>query len=143
MLQNAIEAYESGFRADMRDYYPGVNAVTLRILRGSKEDLDAALRLAPVVSFAVDAAPKPKNDSERYWQIATKLELAGAAREWDSAAQHGTTLLGVPAQDWMRETTIKNLRLQRKAFRADQTAVKAFDDLIASLTPAKRQATSS
>jgi hypothetical protein len=34
MLQRAIETYEEGFRTDL----PGVNAVTLRLLRGTDED---------------------------------------------------------------------------------------------------------
>jgi tetratricopeptide (TPR) repeat protein len=43
-LQRAIEMYEQGFRLDPRDYYPGVNTVTLRLRRGSAEDLKALER---------------------------------------------------------------------------------------------------
>ncbi len=46
-LTAAIKAYEAGFRADPRDYYPGVNAVTLRILRNLPEDEGALADLLP------------------------------------------------------------------------------------------------
>jgi hypothetical protein len=57
-LELALRAYEAGLRADPGDYYPGVNAVALRRLRGqvlqpNEEDLDRARELLPVVRFAV------------------------------------------------------------------------------------------
>jgi hypothetical protein len=123
MLQAAIEAYEQGFRKDLRDYYPGVNGVTLRLLRGSKQDREALRTLIPVVRFSVDAAPAPKNDQEKYWQAATKLELATAACDWAQARPRLKNLLEVPAEPWMFETTIDNLKRQQKAFAKDQSAV--------------------
>ena len=122
-LKNAIETYEQGFRTDQRDYYPGVNAVTLRLRRASKEDQARINELVPVVRFAVECAPAPKDDMERYWQVATKLELATAARDWPAAKDHLLTLLGIPAQRWMRETTAKNLEIQQRALEEDADAV--------------------
>ena len=86
-LQSAIENYEQGFCSDIRDYYPGVNAITLRLLRGSANDNARLAELLPVVRFAVATALAPKNDEERYWQTATQLELATAARDWKEAEQ--------------------------------------------------------
>lgn len=123
MLQKAIETYEQGFRTDLRDYYPGVNAVTLRLVRWADEDKDVLQSFLPVVRYSVEAAPSPKNDEERYWQTATKLELATAAKDWRSAEKHLLALLAIPAADWMRETTIKNLKLQQRAFAAEAIAV--------------------
>ena len=133
-LGAAIDAYESGMRADMRDYYPGVNAVTLRLRRGTLEDLDRARDLARVVRFAVDVAPAPRTDDERYWQNATLLELASASNDWDAAQAQLTKLLGLPGVlPWMRETTTKNLAIQRAAFRKDAVAVEKIDGFIAAL----------
>lgn len=130
-LGAAIEAYEAGMRADLRDYYPGVNAVTLRLRRGTPEDLERVRELAPVVRFAVEAARAPRNDEERYWQTATRLELASAARDWPRARQELTSLLGVAgAKPWMHETTAKNLAIQREAFRDDAVASQALGELI-------------
>jgi len=49
-LQEAIAAYEAGFAADPRDYYPGVNAVTLRAIRDEPEDRERLARLMPACS---------------------------------------------------------------------------------------------
>jgi len=51
-LDEAIEAYTKGFESDPRDYYPGVNAITLLIEKGDPDSLKEADRLAPLVSFA-------------------------------------------------------------------------------------------
>lgn len=122
-LKSAIEAYERGFRTDPRDYYPGVNAVTLRLNRAAEEDKARINELLPVVRFAVECAPAPKDDMERYWQVATSLELATAARDWPAAKDHLLTLLGIPVQPWMHETTAKNLSIQQRAFHEDSDAV--------------------
>jgi hypothetical protein len=133
MLQRAIDAYEQGLRADLRDYYPGVNAVTLRLLRGTGEDHVELQTLIPVVRFSVSAAPAPKNNEERYWQTATKLELATAGGDWTAARRHLIDLLGIPVADWFRETTLANLERQQKAFRGDANAVSQIQKIAAAL----------
>lgn len=134
-LARAIETYERGVREDPRDYYPGVNAVTLRILRGTPEDLAHLASLVPVVRFAVERAPQPKDETERYWQTATRLELAGADRDWKALGGLVPDLLGIEAYDWMRDTTIGNLQLQRAAFADDPAAVEALDSAMTALRP--------
>lgn len=133
MLQAAIETYEKGLRADLRDYYPGVNAVTLRLLRGTDEDRAALRSLIPVARYSVSSAPTPKNDVERYWQTATKLELATADKDWKAAREHHIALLEIQVEDWMHETTKANLVRQQAAFADDPTAVeeirKIADDI--------------
>jgi tetratricopeptide (TPR) repeat protein len=139
-LQAAIDAYERGLLADPRDYYPGVNAVTLRHLRGTPEDEARLAKIIPVVRFAVERARPPedpaKRDSERYWLEATSLELACVARDWAAADGHLRTLLGMHTEAWMRETTAKNLRLQSRAPGAEpDTAprLRAYADALAPL----------
>jgi MAP3K TRAFs-binding domain len=133
MLQAAIETYEKGLRADLRDYYPGVNAVTLRLLRGTDKDRAALRSLIPVARYSVSCAPTPKNDVERYWQTATKLELATADKDWKAAHEHHIALLEIQVEDWMHETTKENLGRQQAAFADDPTAVeeirKIADDI--------------
>ena len=123
MLQRAIDTYEQGFRSDLRDYYPGVNAVTLRLLRGHDEDHAVLASLTRVVRYSVACAPAPKNNDERYWQTATKLELATAEKDWKAARAHLIELLGVQIESWLRETTASNLERQKSAFAGDATAV--------------------
>ena len=133
MLSRAIETYENGVRADMRDYYPGVNAVTLRLMRAEPADLEALEQLVPVVRMAVGNAPPAGSEEERYWQAATKLELASAAKDWEAANDHLVTALGLDVHDWMHDTTVKNLQIHRRAFQGDAAAVQQIDRLIAGL----------
>ena len=88
MFERLLVAYEQGFRTDLRDYYPGVNGVTLRLFRGTEDDYTTLKALMPVVRYSVASAPAPKNTEERYWQTATKLELAMADRDWKAAHEH-------------------------------------------------------
>lgn len=131
----AIDAYETGFRLDPRDYYPGVNAVTLRSARGTPEDRLAVEALLPVVRFAVDRAPPPSRDDEKYWQRATKLELACLAGDWSAARTHQDALVTIQVKPWMRETTIATLQRLRNARTGDAEAQHALAQIIEALTP--------
>lgn len=135
LLQTAIEAYEQGLRADLRDSYPGVNAVTLRLLRGLPEDRERLRTLVPVVRFAVDAAPAPKNTEERWWQTATRLELATADRDWDAARSHLQALRALipQVQSWMVDTTRGNLERQKQVFARQGEPAREMDEVIAGL----------
>jgi hypothetical protein len=133
MLQRAIETYEEGFRVDLRDYYPGVNAVTLRLLRGTEEDAATLKSLTPVVRYSVSVAPAPKNNDERYWQTATKLELATADRDWAAASRHLTDLLGIEVAGWLRDTTKENLKRQQRAFGSEPVASGEIGKIVAAL----------
>jgi hypothetical protein len=132
-LSAAIKAYEDGFKADPRDYYPGVNAVTLRILRNASEDEAALAMILPIVRFSVNRAPTPTNKDDAYWQGATRLELAAAARDWSAAqfALEGVLNLTVDAR--MRETTAANLRRQAEARAAEPDAQRELAGYIGAL----------
>ena len=100
----AIETYLAGFDADPREYYPGVNALTLMFFSNNSDDRFD--KYYPLVSYAVSRSAKQKD----YWVQATGLELAAlkmdeaAARKWLGAA-----IIATPEQ-WMKETTASNLR---------------------------------
>lgn len=134
-LKRAIETYEAGTAADMRDYYPGVNAVTLRLFRSGPDDAAALEDLIPVVRMAADVAPPPQSTDEQYWRAATKMELASAAKDFESARTHLLDMLGYDVDDWMHETTINNLRIHQAAFSGDDGAVNSIRELIAELGP--------
>lgn len=142
-LSQAIRQYEEGFQLDPRDYYPGVNAVTLRIARGRPEDAAELKHLLPVVRFAVKRAPKPSSlrPAEAYWQEATKLELACAERDWEAAPRHVEALLSLKAEPWMQPwmygTTLGNLEKQRKARAGEPDTVQHLEEAIQALTQGK------
>ncbi len=134
-LNQAIEAYEKGLLQDPRDYYPGVNSVTLRLARGSAEDEARLKSIVPVVRFAIERAAAPAGVTERYWRTATELELACAERDWKSAQAGLAGLLTLNVDQWMRETTAKNLKLQKRARKDETRTVKNLEKYMQALSP--------
>ena len=112
-LDDAIDAYASGFRSDPRDYYPGVNAVTLLIDKGDEESLKEAGSLAPMVSFAV--ARQGGATSKDYWVLATVLELSAIGEDWRQANLVLPKALAAARSGWMVRTTLENLLLLKSA----------------------------
>jgi tetratricopeptide (TPR) repeat protein len=108
-LEAAIKEYEVGFNADPRDYYPGVNLLTLLRRRGGEEDLARVQELQPVVLFAT--ARRGGLASSDYWDVATVLELAIIGEDKDLAERALGKIELLGPQDWERETTARNLRL--------------------------------
>ncbi len=108
-LAAAIDAYDKGFAADPRDYYPGVNLVTLLRFRGTKDDLARLEELLPVVQFAVGR--RGGLASNDYWDRATVLELAVIAGDELTARRAAAKLRLSQAPTWMLETTARNLRI--------------------------------
>lgn len=104
--KKAVNAYLEGFEADPRDYYPGVNALTLMYL-GNKPDgrFDKYMAL---VKYAVERALRTKSND--YWVQATALELAALdMKEEDAITYYGDAVTCDP-EKWMQETTAANLK---------------------------------
>ncbi|MBV8552988.1 MAG: DUF4071 domain-containing protein [Acidobacteriaceae bacterium] len=112
-LDSAIDAYTRGFEADPRDYYPGVNAITLLIERGDAESLHEASRLLPLVSFAV--ARRGAAASTDYWDLATVLELSAIGNDWKLLGRVLPKALATAKASWMIKTTWDNLLLLKAA----------------------------
>lgn len=111
LLDKAIGAYLKGFEADLRDAYPGVNAVTLMELRDPPDLRREAL--IPVVRYVVQrrvAAGKPD-----YWDHATLLELAVLGKDETGATAALADAMAAVREPWEPETTGHNLRLIREA----------------------------
>jgi tetratricopeptide (TPR) repeat protein len=129
-LKRAIEAYRSGFEADWRDPYPGINAVTLMELEDKANPVQADI--LPVVRYAALMRAKSNGD---YWDHATLLELAVLARHADEAEDSCSTALGLVREAFEPETTARNLRLIRETRTArgeDATWIGNIeDDLLA------------
>ena len=125
-LGMAIEAYERGFALDLNDSYPGVNAVTLRLRRGRDVDHERLRVLLPTVRSAAASAGAAKTAQEKYWQVATRFELAAAAHDWADADDHADAMLAMCDEPdvyaWMYETTAKNIGILVEAFANDADA---------------------
>jgi len=112
-LDDAIEAYTKGFESDPRDYYPGVNAVTLLIEKGDADALKEAGRLVPLVSFAV--ARRGGASSSDYWDLATVLELSAIGNDWAMVTRVLPKTLAAAKASWQTKTTWDNLLLLKTA----------------------------
>ena len=108
-LTRAIELYRHGFNADPRDYYPGVNLVTLLALKGNTEAQAELNRTVPAVAFAVGRLGGVH--STDYWQVATVLELAVLGSDQDTATRALEIIATLDVQEWCYATTAKNLKL--------------------------------
>jgi len=122
-LEDAIEAYDRGFATDPRDYYPGINLLTLLCRRGRAEDIDRVRSLEPVVTFAV--ARKGGLRAPDYWTRATVLELCALAGNEKDGRRALSAMLDTEPDGWMRKTTADNLDLYAGALYADDSWVVA------------------
>ncbi|MEL6533972.1 MAG: TRAFs-binding domain-containing protein [Bacteroidota bacterium] len=105
-LDQAIACYLKGFEADMRDYYPGINA--LNLLRQKDPDLPEIKKLTPVVTFALTRQIATKKPG--YWEYATLLELEVLNEDFGAAKAALVKLHTVAGiENWMPGTTINNL----------------------------------
>ena len=122
-LEQAIGAYRSGFEADWRDAYPGVNAVTLMEIRdpGGLEQLE----LAAVVRYA--SRRRIESGAPDYWDHATRLELGVVARDRGEALAGASAALTAVREAWEPESTAYNLSLIRRA-RAARGELFAWAD---------------
>ena len=117
-LNKAIDTYSKGFRSDIRDFYPGVNAATLKFQRGDKDTGD----FAKVVEYAVNTHIERKTNSslrkasssfDDYWPYATLLELAVLQNDEEKAFDYLSEVLAIPNEPWQRKTTADNLSFYR------------------------------
>jgi len=107
MLEKAIAAYVSGFEADWRDAYPGINALTLMELRDPPDP--RRLEILPIVRYAVSrriATSRPD-----YWDYATLLELEVLASDETRAMAALGDALAAVRENWEPETTANNIHL--------------------------------
>jgi hypothetical protein len=115
-LDDAINAYRKGFESDPRDYYPGINAITLLVDKGDEESLKKAEQLLPLVSFAV--ARRGGGTSSDYWDLATVLELACIGGDWVGAARVLPRVLAAAKESWMPNNVGQSRLAQESSFTA-------------------------
>ena len=112
-LEQAIDLYRQGFEADLRDAYPGINAVTLLEIKGSPQALEEKATLLPVVRFAVKR--RLAQSTPDYWDYATLLELAVLAGDVEDVRTCLPRALSRVREDWEPITTANNLKLIQEA----------------------------
>lgn len=118
-LKKAIHYYLEGFEADIRDPYPGVNAVTLLEMLDTKDKRQE--EIFPVVWYS--AKRRAERKSADYWDLATMVELAVLGRDADSAADYLDDALVAIRESWEPKSTADNLQMLADKFleRGEET----------------------
>ncbi len=130
-LNRAIELYRMGFETDMRDAYPGINAVTLLDIQGTPTALETQAEILPVVRFAVKR--RLRSIQPDYWDHATLLELAVLANDPAGARKCLSDALAHVCETWEPGTTANNLKMIRDARTGRGADVEWLDKIIAAL----------
>ncbi|HRN55386.1 MAG TPA: TRAFs-binding domain-containing protein [Agriterribacter sp.] len=104
--RKAIEAYLNGFDADPRDFYPGVNALTLLFFE-DPGDLRFK-KYFPLVRYSAER--QLASNKNNYWVQATALELAALELNEASANLYLAAALTCNPAKWEKETTAENLK---------------------------------
>ena len=131
--RQAIDTYVEGFESDPRDYYPGINALTLMFLG---EDKDTRFdKLLPIVSYAIERQLKLK--PKDYWTQATALETSVLALNEVDARKYFAAAKTCNPEDWMKKSTAGNLkRIYDKAIKtSDEQSLQWLKNIILGLDP--------
>lgn len=111
-LELALDNYRAGFEKNPKDYYPGINVVTLLLQRGD----DAARVELDTILPRVRAAVQEKLETDRpdYWDLATDMELAVITGDWAKAEESAKRAWTLAPSPWMIESTRRQMDTFRK-----------------------------
>ncbi len=126
-LKKSLEAYLAGYEADIRDAYPGINAVTIMALVNDER----YPKYLHAIKLAVQLKMKKKQPD--YWDYATLMELAVLENNPAEAKEQLLKALAEKTEDWMPQTTINNLNKLKAAFVQQGKDVSFLDQVIGGL----------
>jgi hypothetical protein len=110
-LEKSIDTYTRGFYSDPRDYYPGINAITLLIVKGDKQSYYKAKELITSVNLAL--ARRGGLDSQNYWDLTTILEIACIENDSELIDRVLPKIAIYAKETFMPETTGDNIKMLR------------------------------
>lgn len=128
-LAKAIDAYLSGFEADWRDAYPGIN--TLMLMEHCEPPDPRRIDLNTVVRYAVERRIAGGHPDHR--DHSTLLELAVLAHDGSAAATALGNALATLQESWQAESTNNNIRLLRDVRQQRGENVDLENEVIAEL----------
>jgi hypothetical protein len=107
-LERALQYYRAGFDKNPKDYYSGINVVTLLLQR----DDDAAQAEIDAIVPRVRAAVQEKREAGRldFWELVVDLQLSAVARDWPGAEGAARLAAAQAPSAWKLETTLRELR---------------------------------
>ncbi len=115
-LTLAADAYRQGFEIDLRDPYPGVNAVALLMLAGRT---DEAADLAPMVRYCIRR--RLRSGQVEYWDHVSDLELSIVLGDWASVTLRLPSVLDDQRERFQSGTLLETLEMI-KPLMADEVA---------------------
>lgn len=125
-LKKAIDTYLIGFKADIRDYYPAINAITLMEIAGDKRKNE----ILPIATYVVKETLNNKPD---YWTYATLLELYVLSGDKVKSKEALSDVLIHIREAFEPKTTANNLRLIREVKEARGEEVEWISEIEAIL----------
>jgi hypothetical protein len=131
-LKKAIDAYAAGYECDLRNPYPGINAVTLMEMQRKPDPRQK--ELLPVVRYA---SLQRSRAGGTYWDHATVLEAALLANDAEEALEAAEAACAAALQPWELQTTIDNLEEIRNVRDARGDNVSAIVEIIGALATKK------
>ncbi len=127
--QKVIDIYLRGFQSDIRDAYPGVNAITLM---SSLDEPDERLaEVLPVVLYATKQ--RIAQGIPDYWDYATLMELEVIAHHPKEAKAVLLKALPLATEEWMKKTTRDTIVMLRDKWRDDGEDVEWLGEILEGL----------
>ena len=148
LLRNAMNAYDDGFRKDPRNYYTGINALTLQRLHAhmtgeeaNEREMDA---MAGGVRWAVECELDKLKDQpkETFWAKVTLGDLETLVGSPASVEKAYRAAVAVAEDNWFALDSSQQqlLFLQQLGFKPENVAagLKVFERAMKNLRPAAR-----
>ncbi|PTL39090.1 TRAFs-binding domain-containing protein [Alkalicoccus saliphilus] len=130
-LNKAIEYYYKGFEEDPRDYYPGINALTLLFIENKETSKEKFNKLKPLVQFALER--QGGIESKNYWVLASLLELASLNKDWVLANDVAGQILSMQYEKMEVATTKNNLNFILEKLKEREESYQELESIIEDL----------
>ena len=129
-LDKAIDFYTKGFIHNMHDFYTGINAASLLLLKTDEQANREMNDILTAVYFYLRAIPKDKMNFWAYSSLITSLILL---KEYDKAKSQLFNLYQYNANKWMFETTVQDYERIKVRHQEQKVDVTILDEIIKSL----------
>lgn len=139
-LDQAIETYTKGFMHDMHNYYTGINAAQLLLLKNTQQSKVEMEDILTIIDYSLKVIPNNKKD---FWSFATHINCLILRKKYQEAKSLLINLFKFNATKEMFETTNDDFKrtLEIHKNQTDTTIleniIKRIDDKIMTLTPIK------
>jgi tetratricopeptide (TPR) repeat protein len=110
--RKAYDAYRKGFESQPENYYPGLNAITMLVERGTPEARREIKLLLPRVKGALESRTSSKPPD--FWDLAACTHLAAVGHDWAGARRFADQMLKSSPSSWMLVSSVNDLKVLGK-----------------------------